>query len=481
MFFRQINDTCLAQYAYLIGCETTGEAIVIDPERDVDRYLSIADEEDLRIVAAAETHIHADFLSGVRELADCAGVKVYVSAEGEGEGWSSKWAERSSYDVILLRDGGRFQVGNLTLQAVHTPGHTPEHVSFVVTDAEAEEPMGIVTGDFLFVGDLGRPDLLETAAKIQNTARASAKRLFTSAHRAFKFSDYLQVWPAHGAGSACGKSLGAVPQSTIGYEKAQNPGLAKAREGETAFVEYILKDQPEPPLYFARMKELNRDGVPLLGALPRPRQLSVQELRKAVRHAKATILDTRPDRAVFMRKHLPGALHAPLNAGFCMAVGSLVEESTANLLLIASPQHLDEVIRRLVRIGYDNVEMTSSVDTLYRYFSTGGEAQTIATITFREAEELRRSGAPVVDVRNPSEFEHGHLPGAILAPYSRLPEHLVRLPKGVKLLVHCGSGQRAAVASSYLARKGYDVTLIDDLFSSYPKVGTVERGRAEAA
>jgi hydroxyacylglutathione hydrolase len=257
--------------------------------------------------------------------------------------------------------------------------------------------------------------------------------------------------------------------------------LVKAREGEASFVEYILKDQPEPPLYFARMKALNRDGVPPLGSLPRPRQLSIQELRRSMHDGQMAILDTRPDRAVFMRRHLPGALHAPLNASFCMTVGSLVEDSAARLLLIVSPPHLDEAIRRLVRIGFDNVEMTGSVDTLYRYFTTGGEAETISVVGFREVEELRRSGASVVDVRNPSEYDNGHLPGAILAPYSRLPEHLPRLPKAVKLLVHCGSGQRAAVASSYLARKGYDVTLIDDLFSNYSKVGTVEKGRAEAA
>nr|WP_243664236.1 MBL fold metallo-hydrolase [Rhodothermus marinus] len=168
MLFRQIFDPKLAQYAYLIGCQQTKEAIVIDPERDVDQYLRLAEEEGLRIVAVAETHIHADFLSGARELAERVGARLYLSAEGEADGWASNWAKNGRYDVTFLRDGDTFRIGNIEFRAVHTPGHTPEHLCYLVTDrgGGATEPMGIVTGDFVFVGDLGRPDLLESAARI---------------------------------------------------------------------------------------------------------------------------------------------------------------------------------------------------------------------------------------------------------------------------------------------------------------------------
>jgi hydroxyacylglutathione hydrolase len=267
MYFRQIFDPELAQYAYIIGCQATGEALVIDPERDIDRYVEIAGEEGLRIVAVTETHIHADFLSGAREFAEQHGVKLYLSDEGD-ENWKYFWAKDSDYDVTFLKDGDVFDVGNIRIRAVHTPGHTPEHVSFLVTDrgGGASEPMGIASGDFVFVGDLGRPDLLETAAGVAGAREPSARRLFDSTKRFLALDDHVQVWPGHGAGSACGKALGAVPQSTVGYERRFNAGLSF--DEEQSFVDAILDGQPEPPIYFARMKELNKSGVPILGDPP---------------------------------------------------------------------------------------------------------------------------------------------------------------------------------------------------------------------
>ncbi|MFM8639476.1 MAG: MBL fold metallo-hydrolase, partial [Planctomycetota bacterium] len=252
MLLRQIEDPKLAQYAYLIGCQRTGEAIVFDPERDVDRYVAIAAANGLRIVAVAETHIHADFLSGARELAERTGAHVYVSGQG-GPEWQSRWV--GPYKHTLLADGTEFRVGNIGFRAVHTPGHTPEHMSFLVTDhgGGATGPIGMVTGDFVFVGDLGRPDLLESAAGVEGIAEPSARELWRSASRFVTLPAHLQVWPAHGAGSASGKALGAIPQSTVGSEVANSPAL-KLVGDETAFVKDILSGQPEPPLYFARMK-----------------------------------------------------------------------------------------------------------------------------------------------------------------------------------------------------------------------------------
>ena len=249
MLVRQIIDSKLAQFAYLVGCPQSGEAIVIDPERDVDRYFDLAEHHDLRIVAAVDTHIHADYLSGLREMA-ARDVLVYASREG-GADWQYEWLLNSTYRHRLLAHGDRFAVGSVQLQAVHTPGHTPEHLSYLIRDAgaRATDFMAMASGDFVFVGDVGRPDLLERAAGMTGLMVPSARAQFASIQREFRpLPEFLQVWPAHGAGSACGKSLGNVPTSTVGYELRNNPSIRAASDEQT-FVDFILAGQPEPPLY----------------------------------------------------------------------------------------------------------------------------------------------------------------------------------------------------------------------------------------
>lgn len=296
MFLRMVYDDKLAEAAYLIGCQRTGEAIVIDPERDVDRYEKIAAANGLRIVAVAETHIHADFISGGRELAE-KGAKFYVADEGDAD-WKYLWLDKKTgggeYNYHLLKDGDTFMVGNIEFKAVHTPGHTPEHLCFMVTDrgGGADKPMGVATGDFVFVGDLGRPDLLESAAGFVCKADPSAHRLYQTVRKFMAWPDYLQVWPAHGAGSACGKALGAVPQSTVGYEKMFNASVLAAKT-EQGFVDFILDAQFEPPLYFASMKRDNKVGPRVLGGVPTPRELSIDDLKTVVEKS-AMVIDTRP-------------------------------------------------------------------------------------------------------------------------------------------------------------------------------------------
>jgi hydroxyacylglutathione hydrolase len=479
MLFRQILDPKLAQYAYLVGCQRTGEALVIDPERDIDRYVEMAEAEGLRITAVAETHIHADFLSGAREFAERFGTRVYLSDEG-GEDWASDWARGGDHDVVFLKDGDTFQVGGIEVKAVHTPGHTPEHISFVVVDrgGGASTPIGIATGDFVFVGDLGRPDLLEQAAGMHGVQEPSARQLFSSLPRFTELQDYVQVWPAHGAGSACGKALGAVPQTTVGYEKLYNASLSAASEGEESFVAAILAGQPEPQTYFARMKRQNNQGVPLLGSLPQPRKLTVSELTAAVAEGKALIVDTRLDRTGFMARHIPGSLHAPMNRNFNTVVGSLVEDETLPILLVVEESRVEEAVRDLVRIGYDNVPSFVTPDTLTRYFERGGEHASIEEIDFARVEELRRrDDVAVVDVRYAAEFETGHVPDAINASYTRLPSLAgERIPTGKTLLVHCVAGARSAVAAAYLARQGHEVKFVDEDFARYREIAEVERG-----
>lgn len=457
MLMRMVYDDKLAQAAYLIGCQRTGEAIVIDPERDVDRYLAMAKKEGLRITATAETHIHADFLSGARELAERAGATVYLSDEGDAD-WKYQWLDRKegggSYRHQLLRDGDTFNVGLIQFKAVHTPGHTPEHLSFLVTDAGAgaTEPMGIATGDFVFVGDLGRPDLLETAAGQAGAKEPSAHRLYGSVQKFAELPDYLQVWPAHGAGSACGKALGAVPQTTVGYEKRFNPAI-RAGASEAAFVDFILSGQPEPPLYFARMKRDNKMGPKLLGELPRPGALSADDLER-LDTRKTALADTRTWRE-FSQGHVPGALYLPLNTAFTTDAGSLIREDEP-IVILAPRERVEEAVRDLVRVGLDRIEGWVSPETLAQYAAAGGRMAASQDIDAGEAHDRASNGeAFLLDVRRASEFAEGHIPGAVNVAHTRLAAHLEQLPRHRPVLVNCQGGGRSARAVAFLERAGY--------------------------
>ena len=459
MFLRMIYDEKLAAAAYLIGCQRTGEAIVIDPERDVDRYEQLAAANGLRIVAVAETHIHADFVSGARELAE-KGATVYVSDEGDAD-WKYRWLDSKlgggSYRHRLLKDGDAFSVGNIEFKAIHTPGHTPEHLCFMVTDrgGGADRPMGVATGDFVFVGDLGRPDLLESAAGFAGKADPSAHTLYRSVRKFMEWPDYLQVWPAHGAGSACGKALGAVPTTTVGYEKMFNPSV-RAAKSEQGFVEFILDAQPEPPLYFARMKRDNKMGPRVLGSVPKLAQLGVEQL-KAVDGTRTAIVDTRPWDA-FRAGHVPGALHLPLNRSFNTDGGSLIGEHEPHAI-IAEPGQVDEAVRDLIRVGYDSFVGWFDASQIAAYRAAGGALAHVDERSVAEARAMMDTAAPfVLDVRRASEFAEGHIPGATNIAHTRLLAHLSKVPKDRHLLVHCRGGMRSARACSLLMRHGYRCT-----------------------
>ena len=463
MLFRQITDSKLAQNAYLIGCQRTGEALVVDPERDVDRYLDLAAEEDLRLVAAAETHIHADFLSGARELGR-RGLKVYLSDEGDSD-WKYGWASDSGLDVELLRHGDCIPIGKIELQALHTPGHTPEHLSFLVTDrgGGAAEPMGLLSGDFVFVGDVGRPDLLESAAGEVGAREPAARALHRSLLGFLKLPEYLQVWPAHGAGSACGKALGAVPSSTVGYELRFNGAIADARAGEETFVRNILEGQPEPPLYFGRMKQLNRDGVPLLDSLPTPRRMPLDEIAAKRRQPDVAVLDTRGDRRAFMTRHLPGSLHVPLDSSFATISGSYVRPNE-QIFLLVEPQRVEEACRALIRIGLDRVEGFAGLADLETY---DGETASTEVVDF-DAFDAPCDEVVALDVRGAGEYASGHVEGAVNIAHTRLLDRLDEVPRDRPLYVYCATGRRAAAAASMLERAGFRAALVDDVFRGVP-------------
>jgi len=466
MLFRQIFDDKLAQYAYLIGCQATGEAIVIDPERDIDRYIEMAERENLNIVAVADTHIHADYISGMREFAE-RGVKVYASDEGDSD-WKYEWLIGSHYDHVLLKDADTFRVGNIEFKTVHSPGHTPEHVSFLVTDlgGGADVPMGMVTGDFVFVGDLGRPDLLESAAGVVGNMEPSARTLYKSVQQFLGLDDYLQVWPAHGAGSACGKALGAVPESTVGYEKRFNASIAAASRGEDAFVSFILEGQPEPPMYFARMKRDNKIGPKVLGTLPQPQHITVGELGELANRTDVAVIDTRIDRSGFMAGHLPGSIYAPLNRAFNTVVGSFVEEDMP-MYLIVEEHRVDEAMRDLIRIGLDDVVGFATPETLVHYQEQGGELASIEEINFDQVAAMQEDGAMPFDVRGIVDYSEAHVPGARNIAHTRLWVRRDEVPADHKLLVYCETGARAAASSALLARLGYHVALVNDEFANH--------------
>lgn len=476
MFMRLIYDEKLAQAAYLFGCQKSGEAIVVDPERDVDRYIDLARAHNLRLVAVAETHIHADFVSGARELAERVGATVYVSGEG-GPDWQSGWVK--AYKHRVLRDGDTFSIGNIELRAVHTPGHTPEHLVYVVTDhgtvggSGASEPIGVCTGDFLFVGDLGRPDLLETAAGQVGAREPGARQLFESAKWLGELPEFVQVWPGHGAGSACGKALGAVPMSTVGYEKRYNGPLRSAigpDAQERAFVDLILEGQPEPPLYFARMKRVNRDGPDVLGELPQLRKLLVSDVT-SLDPQQIAIIDTRPW-PEYRDGHLPGSMSFPLISSFTTDVGSMLRQDE-DIYLIAREPEIDAVVRDLIRIGLDRIRGWIEPADVTQ------EKNLVATREVepdRAAELIDREGVPVLDVRRATEFHAGHIPGAENIAHTRLASRLEDIPTTGTLLVHCQGGIRSARACGYLQRLGMDVINLKGGYAAWQK----DRARATA-
>lgn len=457
MFFEQIFEEKLAQYAYVIGCQRNGEAIVIDPMRDIKRYEDLAAKHGLKIVAVAETHIHADYLSGVREFAE-KGAKAYVSDEGDAD-WKYEYIIGSEYDYQLLKDGDEFNIGNIKFTTVYSPGHTPEHVSYLVTDGAAtDQPMGILSGDFVFVGDVGRPDLLETAAGQVGAMEGSAKVMYQSLEKFKSLPAYLQLWPGHGAGSACGKALGAVPKSTVGYEQQFNKSIASAIT-EKSFVDFILDGQPEPPLYFARMKRDNKIGPKVLGELPKPSKMSVLSIVDATIDTDAVVIDTR-NRTEFMNGHLKGSILAIMNKAFNTIAGSYVSDEQ-DIYLIIEDDLVEEAVADLIRIGLDNIKGYATPAEL---LSSGVELVSTNTITFDTADELLKTGGyTLLDVRKKTEFDEGHGEGAVNIAHTRLLDRIDEVPTEKPVIVHCKSGARASAAASLLERNGHTVHYIDDL------------------
>lgn len=454
MFFQRFYDTDLAQASYMIGCQNTGECLVIDPIRDTTQYLREASAQKLRITHVTETHIHADFLSGSRELADVTGAKLLLSDEG-GPDWLYE------FDHQGVKNGDTFMVGNVKVEVRHTPGHTPEHISFLVTDTpRGDTPVMFFTGDFVFVGDIGRPDLLDEAAGGVDTRFTGAKQMFASLRDQFcNVPDHVQVWPGHGAGSACGKSLGAVPSTTVGYERSLSWWGPLVQNGEEqAFVDELLNGQPDAPMYYGRMKTQNRGGPQLLGDVQPLPQLSTEQV-KAQLTTGVLLIDTRT-KELHQTKAPKYSVNIPVGNTFETWAGWLLRPETDNYILLASTQQAASLRRRLWMVGLDNV-------VGYIEEAEGLEQQDSPLI---EANELpSKAGKLLLDIRNKNEYKAGHIPNSQQLHAGRLAWNLDQFSPNEEIVLHCQSGARSAAAASFLRAKGFQVTELAGGYAAWAK------------
>lgn len=444
MLLKYFYDQALSHASYLVGCQKTGEAIVVDPGRDIEQYVSAAAREGMQIVGVAETHIHADYVSGARELAHRTGAKLFVSDEGPAD-W--KYSYVVDYGHQFLKDGDVFSVGNVEFKVMHTPGHTPESISLILTDkgGGADKPMGIFTGDFVFVGSVGRPDLLEEAAGIMGTAEPGARDLFKSLTRFKKLPDYLQVWPAHGAGSACGKGLGAIPSSTVGYEKMFNPALQIV--DEQTFVDYILAEQPEAPKYFAVMKRVNKEGPTILDEAVFPPKMHVDHLLDTVK--KEMVIDTSNSKK-FANGHVRGTINLQPKY-IAMWGGSLLDEDKP-VYLISGGHDLPEAVRILRKIGIEKIAGYFDADEVA---DVGLNTVDIPQQTPAEVAGRFESGeVEMIDVRGLPERHEQFVPGSQHSFLGKLLDHTDQFQSDKTYVFQCRTGGRSIIAASIVERAG---------------------------
>lgn len=451
MILKRFFEEGLAQASYLVGCPACGECVIIDPNRDLQQYLVAAEKAGMKIAAATETHIHADFLSGARELAKITGAKLYVSDEG-GPDW--RYDFRDEENVIPVKDGDSFSIGDIRFDIKKTPGHTPEHISFLMTNlAVSLQPAGIFTGDFIFVGDVGRPDLLEQAAGVKGTMEPGARELYLSISSFKPLPDYLPVWPGHGAGSACGKSLGDVPFTSLGYERISN--WAFKASSEDSFVREALSGQPEPPKYFAQMKKWNKQGPPFIDGKPMPargRDLPALLRNPYSEVTRPLLLDVRAAEG-HQSDHIPGTLNIPLVKGFSTYSGWLVPYGRRIELIANREEDAFEATRRLRLIGLDDVTTWYGPDVLDAWRRAGNPVARTESESMSEALSREQT---IVDVRGASEWAEGHVPNALHIPLGYLVDRCNQIPKDRAVAVHCRAGERSAIAASVLEAIGID-------------------------
>lgn len=441
MFFKQFYDNHLSQASYLVGCQRTGEAIVIDPVRDLTKYMEVADSEGFKITQAAETHIHADFASGIRDVQERLNANIYVSGEGDDQLSYKNMPEHTNF----VKNQDIIQVGNIKLEVLHTPGHTPESISFLLTDegGGSSVPMGLFSGDFIFVGDIGRPDLLEKSVQMEGTTEIGAKQMYQSIEGVKNLPDYIQIWSGHGAGSPCGKALGAIPMSTLGYEKINN--WAFNVTDESKFVETLTSNQPAPPHHFAQMKKINQFGMNMYQPYDVFPSLDNARIAFDIRSKEA-----------FHGGHTEGTINIPYNQNFINQIGWYLDYENS-IDLIGDKSTVEQAAHTLQLIGFDNVAG-------YRLPKSEILTQSIHSVDMTGKEEY------ILDIRNEEEWNNGHLDQAVNIPHGKLLNENIPFNKEDKIYVHCQSGVRSSIAVGILENKGFEnVVNIREGYQDFPE------------
>ena len=439
MYFKQFYLGCLAHASYLIASE--GEAVVVDPQRDVEQYIAESAAHDLKIKFIVETHLHADFVSGHCELAARTGAEIVFSRHAN-----------AAFTHRAVKDGDEIKIGRVTLRFLETPGHTPESISVLVIDHDvSDEPQKVLTGDTLFIGDVGRPDL--SGGRGFN-ATDMAAMLYDSLHnKLLKLDDTVEVFPAHGAGSMCGRNISKETSSTIGQQRKFNYALAAMPKDE--FVCLMTTGMPTAPTYFSRDAEINRTGAGALQALSRPKALTPEAVWTQIQQG-ALVLDVRPA-ADYGGSHIPNSLNVGLGGQFASWAGSLILTDTPLILIAEDETKIDEAVLRLARVGLENVKgfLAGGIEA---WRQAGRETATVTQITVAELHgNLKKSlGWQTVDVRRPGEYEDGHVPQARLAPLGELPANALDwLDPLQPVAVICAGGYRSSAATSLLESRGF--------------------------
>jgi hydroxyacylglutathione hydrolase len=434
MYFKQFYLACLAHASYLIGSE--GEAAVVDPQRDVDEYLEEAAANNLKIKYVIETHLHADFVSGHQEIAARTGAQIIFGAQAGAE-----------FEHRAVKDGEEILLGGVTLRFIETPGHTPEGICVLVT--APGEPQKLLTGDTLFIGDVGRPDL---AGGKGYTPQMMAEMMYRSLHeKLLKLPDEVEVYPAHGAGSMCGKNMSKETSSTIGEQRKFNYALKPMSKDE--FVRMMTADLPEAPSYFPKDAEINRSGARGLSELQPPQPLTPQEVQQLDGHV---LLDVR-SAADFGAGHVPGSMNIGLGGQFAMWAGSLIPLNASIVIIADTGAQVDESVVRLARVGIENVKgyLEGGV-TSWR--DAGLPVNVLPQVSVAElSERIAIDDMQIVDVRRPAEYESGHVPSALNAPLASLNKSLgpLKLEKDKLTAVICAGGYRSSAAASLLQQQGF--------------------------
>ena len=429
MIFHQFYLNCLAHASYLVGSE--GECAIVDPQRDVDQYIAEAEARGLAIRWILETHLHADFVSGHRELAARTGAEIVFGA-----------AANAGFPHRAVNDGDVLQIGSLQLRALATPGHTPESISWLIV--EDGEPRKLLTGDTLFIGDVGRPDL---AGARGFTSEQMAALLYDSLHgKILTLPDHVEVWPAHGAGSACGRNISADTSSTIGLQRKTNYALQPMSREE--FVRLMTTDISEPPPYFSRDAEINRTGARPLADIDAP-PLQPAEVKARIAEG-AVVLDVR-DADAFGAGHIPGSINIGLGGQFASWAGTLLSAGDRLIIVADSAERSKEAVMRLARVGMENI--VGWLDG--GIFAWNNAAFELAQLPQISPAELKGSSSRVLDVRRPAEYAGGHVPGALSIPLNELQRRVGEIKSGGPLAVICAGGYRSSAAASLLARHGF--------------------------